>query len=177
MDQVEKIFGIMMGDQAKMLPKLKDRSEHPFVPRLLNTIVPPGLGIPKVEEYDGEQDPVRHVLKHEMACLGRADNEDYVAVLFPATLGDRPLMWFFGQPAASIENWRQLRDMFVKHYTGRRRLLKNASALDDVIQGEDEALGRFYSRFTTAVAEVDEAITESEIVRAFAKNLRPPVRV
>ena len=87
-----------MGDHTKLMPELKDRSQHPFVPRLLNLKIPKGPGVPKIEDYDGEADPVQHVQRHELACLGRSEGDDHTAVLFPSTFGTRAATWFLSLP-------------------------------------------------------------------------------
>lgn len=54
---------------------LRDKVSHPFTPSLVTVKIPKDV-IPKtILEYNGEEDPIQHINKHEVSLLGRTHND------------------------------------------------------------------------------------------------------
>lgn len=56
---------------------------------------------------------------------------------------------------------------------GEHQLFKIVAFLDDVHQGETESLASYYSRVNKNLADIDQVISEEEVVRAFTSRLSP----
>lgn len=59
----------------------------PIYPRDTAEMVSPQVQNPQINCYRGEGDPVEHIERHEAFFLGRTNNNNHFAMLFPSTLG------------------------------------------------------------------------------------------
>ena len=79
-------------------------------------------------------------------------------------------MWFSKLPAASIANFKQLNDSFVRHFIGGLRHKRPTSYLLTVKQQEGETLRKYVKRFNKAVLEIDE-VDNQVIMTTFQARL------
>ena len=66
-------------------------------------------------------------------------------------------MWFSKLPVASIANFEQLSNSFVRHFIGGQSHKRLTSHPLTVKQQEGEALRKYVKCFNKAVLEIDEA--------------------
>ena len=81
-------------------------------------------------------------------------------------------MWFSKLPTASIANFEQLSDSFVRHFIGGKRNKRPISYLT-VKQQEGETLREYVKCFKKAVLEIDEA-NNQVIMTTFQARLNNP---
>lgn len=60
-----------------ILPHLRDRVSHLFVPEIFVVIVPPHVQTPLIDYYRGEDNPVEHIQRHEVYLLGQANDDNH----------------------------------------------------------------------------------------------------
>lgn len=102
---------------------LYDRASQPFTPEILAITVSPYVQTPRTDGYWGEGDLVEHIQRHEVFFLGRKNDDNHFALLFPTTLGGVISHWFFGFPKASVKSWGDLKDRINVQYMGVQQLL------------------------------------------------------
>lgn len=75
-------------------------------------------------------------------------------------------------PKASVYSWDDLKIKFITQYVGERQFLKDVGCLDDVRQQENESLASYYNRFNKYLANINQVITDGDVVRVFVMDLR-----
>ncbi|KAL0433426.1 UNVERIFIED_CONTAM: hypothetical protein Slati_2676900 [Sesamum latifolium] len=126
----------------------------PFSMQILAEALPQGIRIPTLTDYDGTGDPEDHLDKF----LAKANLLDMSDVgyykIFCTTLSGRAMVWFNQLPAHTIENFEQLSQRFLHHFSINKKYPKTASYLFTVVQQEQESLRDYVQRFSEAVLEV-----------------------
>ncbi|KAL0313588.1 UNVERIFIED_CONTAM: hypothetical protein Sradi_5758100 [Sesamum radiatum] len=74
--------------------------------------------------------------------------------IFRITLSGKAMAWFNQLPTHIIENFKQLSQRFLHHFSINKRYSKTASYLFTIIQQEQESLRDYVQRFSEAVLEV-----------------------
>lgn len=171
MGQVEELVNKKFKEQrGAAIAPFRERSSHPFTAALIAVRIPKNVVARPIPEYSGGGYPIIHVNKHEASLLGKSDDDNHLALLFPSTLSGLASSWFFALPAGSIRSWSELKSKFLERYMGERQLLKSVVALDAVKQQPGETLADFYGRFHKNVTEIDRRVADGEIVRAEVWN-------
>ncbi|XP_024013252.1 uncharacterized protein LOC112087561 [Eutrema salsugineum] len=112
----------------------------------------------KIKIYEGNTDP-RHFLTSFGICMNRyqfksAEERDAVQCqLFVESLGGVALDWFSRHEANSIDNYKELTTVFVKHFSMFIGQNTKNSELWQIAQGASESLRDFIQRFKTIVAK------------------------
>ncbi|KAK4381571.1 hypothetical protein Sango_2954800 [Sesamum angolense] len=91
--------------------------------------------------------------------------------IFRMTLAGKAMTWFNQLPNGTIDNFEQLSQRFLHHFTINKRYPKTASYLFTVIQREHESLRDYVQRFSEAVLEVPHVNPEL-VANIMQQNLR-----
>ena len=92
---------------------------------------------------------------------------------FPATLRGAAWVWFNKLLAASIANFNQLSDSFVRHFIGGQHHKRPTSYLITMKQQDGETLRDYVKKFNKVDLEIDEA-DEQVIMTTFQAGLINP---
>ncbi|KAL0396116.1 UNVERIFIED_CONTAM: hypothetical protein Scaly_0060000 [Sesamum calycinum] len=107
-----------------------------------------GIRILSLTEYDRTGDPEDHLDK----LLAKADLLDMsdagYCKIFCTTLVGKTMTWFNHPPTHTIENFEQLSQRFLHHFSINKRYPKIASYLFIVVQQEHESLRDYVQRFS-----------------------------
>ncbi|KAL0440335.1 UNVERIFIED_CONTAM: hypothetical protein Slati_2516500 [Sesamum latifolium] len=102
--------------------------------QILAEALPQGIRIPSLTEYDGTRDSEDHLEKF----LAKADLLDMsytgYCKIFRTTLSGKAMTWFNQLPTHTIENFEQLSQRFLHHFSINKRYPKTASYLFTVVQ-------------------------------------------
>lgn len=116
---------------------------------------------------------MEHIHIHEVSLLGKTNDNNHFALLFPFTLRGVTSHWFFGLPKASVKTWEDLKDKFIVQYMSGRQFLKSVTPWTT----SDKRATRVWETSTCASTKeltcVDQVITGGESIRAFVKALGP----
>ncbi|KAL0434623.1 UNVERIFIED_CONTAM: hypothetical protein Sradi_0170200 [Sesamum radiatum] len=122
--------------------------------QILAEALPQGIRIPSLAEYDGTGDPEDHLEKF-LAKQDLLDMSDAgYCKFFRTTLSGKAMAWFNQLLIHTIENFEQLSQQFLHHFSINKRYPKTASYLFTIIQQEHEDLRDYVQRFSEAVLEV-----------------------
>ena len=93
--------------------RLDDMLSTPFSPRIIKYEPPRGFIVLKFSTYDGSSDPFNHIMHYRQLMTLDIGNDRLLCKVFPASLQSQALSWFHQLPANSIDNFRDLSEVFV----------------------------------------------------------------
>ncbi|XP_012846973.1 PREDICTED: uncharacterized protein LOC105966948 [Erythranthe guttata] len=126
----------------------------PFIPAIMEEVLPLGLRIPNLPQFDETGDPQTH-LNNFFAKIDLYGLSDAAyCKIFQTTLTDQAQTWFNGLPGGSLDGLGQLSERFLSQYSINKRYAKTGSYLFKVKQREGEPLRDYVQRFVKAVHEV-----------------------
>ncbi|WJZ86090.1 hypothetical protein VitviT2T_005584 [Vitis vinifera] len=97
-------------------------------------------------------------------------NDMLLCKVFPASLQGQALSWFHRLPANSIDNFRDLFEVFVGQYLCSARHKQNISTLQNIKMQENETLREFVKRFRQVVLQV-ESYSMDAILQIFKRSI------
>ncbi|XP_012857174.1 PREDICTED: uncharacterized protein LOC105976482 [Erythranthe guttata] len=126
----------------------------PFIPAIMEEVLPLGFRIPNLPKFDGTGDPQNHLnnLFAKIDLYGLSDTA--YCKIFQTTLTDQAETWFNGLPGGSLDGLGQLSERFLSQYSINKRYAKTGSYLFKVKQREGEPLRDYVQRFVKVVHEV-----------------------
>ncbi|RVW52932.1 hypothetical protein CK203_072721 [Vitis vinifera] len=99
-------------------------------------------------------------------------NDMLLCKVFLASLQDQALSWFHRLPANSIDNFRDLSEVFVGQYLCSARHRQNISTLQNIKMQKNETLREFVKRFGQAILQV-ELYSMDAILQIFKRSICP----
>ncbi|XP_034708879.1 uncharacterized protein LOC117931916 [Vitis riparia] len=123
--------------------------------RIIKYEPPRGFIVPKFSTYDGSNDPFDHIMHYRQLMTLDIGNDMLLCKVFPANLQGQALSWFHRLPTNSIDNFRDLSEVFVGQYLCSARHKQNISTLQNIKMQENETLREFVKRFGQAVLQVE----------------------
>ena len=99
--------------------------------------------------------------------------DEVICKTFLATLKATSRVWFSKLLAASIANFDQLSDSFVRHFIGGQRHKRPTSYLLTMKQQEGETLREYVKQFNKAILEIDEADKQVIMTTFLARLINP----
>jgi hypothetical protein len=115
----------------------------------------PGLEkLPVMDTYDGSTDPDDHLENIEAILEWRRVRGSVKCKIFSTTLRKGALTWYKGLPPQSIDSWTELYRQFTDHFTASRKHPLTISALEAIVQRDDEPLREYIDRFNKIAVQV-----------------------
>lgn len=74
------------------MPRLRDRVLYLFILEIVAMTVSPHGQTPRLDIYRGENNPVEYIQRHEVYLLGRTNDNNNFAFLFPVTFVASPII-------------------------------------------------------------------------------------
>ncbi|RVX04319.1 hypothetical protein CK203_018517 [Vitis vinifera] len=152
--------------------RLDDMLSTPFSSRIIKYEPPRGFIVPKFSTYDGSRDPFDHIMHYRQLMTLDIGNDRLLCKVFPASLQGQALSWFHRLPANSIDNFRDLSEVFVGQYLCSARHKQNINTLQNFKMQENETLREFVKRFEQAVLQV-ESYSMDAILQIFKRSICP----
>ncbi|WJX89707.1 hypothetical protein P8452_71681 [Trifolium repens] len=133
----------------------EDMYPRPLTERVMRVPLPPGLEkLPIMDTYDGSTDPDDH-LENIVAILEwRRVRGSVKCKIFSTTLRKGALTWYKGLPPQSIDSWTEICRQFTAHFTASRKHPLTISALEAIVQRDDEPLQEYIDRFNKIAVQV-----------------------
>ncbi|GJV43445.1 reverse transcriptase domain-containing protein [Tanacetum coccineum] len=147
----------------------KEVLESPFTKRIiefsaLNHRMPTNLRI-----YDGSTDPDDHI----SSFVGAANQGEWEMPvwcrMFQQTLDGPARGWFDRMPNGCIDNWANLREMFVERFALRRRCSKDPTEVLKIVRKANESLLNFKERWTEEIWYI-QGVPKVMQISAFMRN-------
>ena len=123
--------------------RLDDMLSMPFSSRIIKYEPTRGFVVPKFSTYDGSSDPFNHIMHYRQLMTLDMGNDMLLCKVFPTSLQGQALSWFHRLPSNSIDNFRDLSEVFVGQYLCSARHKQNISTLQNVKMQENETLREF----------------------------------
>ncbi|RVW51763.1 hypothetical protein CK203_066846 [Vitis vinifera] len=117
-----------------------------------------------------ESDPFDHIMHYRQLMTLDIGNDMLLCKVFPASLQGQALSWFHRLPANSIDNFRDLFEVFVGQYLCSARHKQNISTLQNIKMQENETLREFVKRFRQVVLQV-ESYSMDAILQIFKRSI------
>ena len=155
--KLDEVKNAMKGKTTMNLDGKIKRTDSPFTADILECPLPPKFGLPQLEVYDVTKDPLDHIGAFKTILSLQQIPDEVICRTFSATLKGAARVWFNKLLAASIANFDQLSDSFVRHFIGGQCHKRPTFYLLTVRQQEGETLRKYVKCFNKAVLEIDEA--------------------
>jgi len=114
-----------------------------------------------MDTYDGTSDPRTHKSYMTQANLFSADGRVHCR-LFPTMLRGPALDWYYSLPANSVSSFEMLCARFTVRFADSKPTLTSSTSLQNVVQGDNESLGYYMTRFikaTLSIPDLHPAVT------------------
>ena len=152
--------------------RLDDMLSMPFGSRIIKYEPPRGFIVPKFSTYDRSSDPFDHIMHYRQLMTLDIGNDMLLCKVFPTSLQGQALSWFHRLYANSIDNFRDLSEVFVGQYLYSARHKQNISTLQNIKMQENETLREFVKRFGQAVLQV-ESYSIDAVLQIFKRSICP----
>ena len=96
------------------LDNMIKRTDSSFTASVLECPLPPKFRLPQLEIYDGTKDPLDHIGAFKTLLNIQQTPDEIICRSFPATLRGVARVWFSKLLVASIANFEQLSNSFVR---------------------------------------------------------------
>ena len=93
--------------------RLDDMLSTSFSSRIINYEPPQGFIVPKFSTYDGSSDPFDHIMHYRQLMTIDIGNDMLLCKVFPTSLQGQVLSWLHRLPMNSVDNFRDLSEVFV----------------------------------------------------------------
>jgi hypothetical protein len=133
---------------------LEDES-LPFTERVKAYPMPDKFKMPRIEKYDGSEDPQDHLEAFREHLILHGTPDEIACRAFPLTLKGVAKDWFTRLPPKSVGTFKELGRLFLTQFLATRKRKKNATCLLTMRQGKEESLKDFMLRFNKEKLEVD----------------------
>ena len=137
-ERMDSMMNAFRGQVSSNLDDLVHRTDSLFAAFVTSFPLPPKFCMPRVESYDGSEDPLDHLesFKTLMHLQGVAD--EIMCKTFPTTLKGLARVWFSRLTLNSIGTFKELSAQFASHFIGGHRYKKSIACLMNIKQREDE---------------------------------------
>ena len=118
------------------------------------TPFPKHFEIPKFDKFREKSDPVTHVKEFYMHYQEVAYNDVFLMWLFPNSLGDPALKWFFRIPQGTIKTFANISEAFVAQYA---HLIKTELSVVDLVHTKKkggESLAEYLQHWQTLTTRI-----------------------
>ena len=156
--ELDEVKNAMKGKTMLNLDGVIKRTYLPFTANVLEHPLPPKFCLLQLEVYNGTKDPLDHIGAFKTILNLQQIQNEVICRSFPITLRGAVRVWFSKLPVASIANFEQLSDSFVRHFIGGQCHKRPTSYLLTVKQQEGETLREYVKCFNKAVLEIDQVI-------------------
>ena len=152
--------------------RIDDMFSTPFSSRIINYEPPQGFIIPKFSTYDGSSDPFDHIMHYRQLMTIDIGNDMLLCKVFPTSLQGQALSWFHRLPMNSVDNFRDLFEVFVGQHLYSTRHKQNINTLQNIKIQENETLREFVKRFGQVVLQV-ESYNMDVVLQIFKRSICP----
>ncbi|XP_074302956.1 uncharacterized protein LOC141637296 [Silene latifolia] len=149
-------------------------ADSPFVDAISVVAMPKGFTNPNMTLFNGTTDPFDHVSQYKQRMMivmvvGHV-KEACMCKGFGSTLSGPALRWLVNLPNRSISIFADLVNAFTQQFASSRKQQKHAGDLYRIVQGANEIIGEYNTRFYNEKVAVRECDV-STVVEVFRRGL------
>jgi len=125
-----------------LIETMKDNLEgfHPFTSEVMGAELPRKWKWPSLGKYNGTFDPEAHIKAYMTQANLFSRNMVVHCILFPTTLMEVTLEWYYSLPKNSIDSFNTLYAWFLARFPDCKPIVVKSASLHNVVQGEEEGL-------------------------------------
>ncbi|XP_059436624.1 uncharacterized protein LOC132169640 [Corylus avellana] len=135
------------GENYSATEDLMQYTNLPFTDRVMRFPMPGNFKVPRVGEYDGSGDPSDHMESFRAHIILHETPDEIACRAFPLTLRGVAKEWFGSLKPKSVYGFDYLGQQFLGQFLATRRRKKKPAYLLSLMQGKDESLKEYLSRF------------------------------
>ena len=167
-DQMRKVMDEMRENMRRANPveDLVHQTDSPFTASINAYPLPTKFKMPSLDLYDGMRDPFDYIATFKTTMHFQGVPDEIMCRAFPTTLKSLARVWFSKIPPNSVSSFEELSKLFVNNFIGGQRHKRSSSILLTIIQGENESLQSFITRFNRESLTVDE-VDDKLLLAAF----------
>jgi hypothetical protein len=171
-DKYTRILHRMDGEDPELTTydMLEDESLS-FTERVKAYPMPVKFKMPRIEKYDGSEDPQDHLEAFREHLILHGTPDEIAGRAFPLTLKGVAKDWFTGLSPKSIGTFKELGHLFLTQFIVTRKRKKNTTCLLTMRQGNEESLKDFMLHFNKEKLEVDTP-NENTMLCALMQGVR-----
>ncbi|XP_012834162.1 PREDICTED: uncharacterized protein LOC105955003 [Erythranthe guttata] len=144
----------------------------PFTIDILNEVLPQGVKISGLPQFEGTTDPQEHIEKFNAMADLYGQTDTAMCKMFRTTLSRRAMNWFNSLPTGSIGTLARLSTRFTNQFAINKQYAKTPASLFSVVQRDNETLRNYIKRFVEAVHEVP-SVGQDMLSGIMKQNLKP----
>ncbi|XP_012833010.1 PREDICTED: uncharacterized protein LOC105953875 [Erythranthe guttata] len=144
----------------------------PFTIDILNEVLPQGVKISGLPQFEGTTDPQEHIEKFSAMADLYGPTDAVMCKMFRTTLSKRAMNWFNSLPIGSIDTFARLSTRFTNQFAINKQYAKTPAHLFSVVQRDNETLRNYIKRFVEAVHEVP-SVGQDMLSGIMQQNLKP----
>ena len=145
-----------LGNKA-MNEALNQVTKLPFTLRIEGAGLPRRFNQPTFSLYNGQTDPVEHVIHFNKKMAVHSKDEALMCKIFPSILGPMEMIWFNGLRANSIDSFKKLTQSFGARFITCSRVPLHLGSLLSMSMREGETLKAYSDRYREMFNEIDRS--------------------
>lgn len=144
--------------------------------QILRTQMPQGIEFPRFEKYYGKGDPISHVSAYTILCSDFIFEDNLLTKLFPRSLNDTALEWFFSLPNNSISSFNGLVDTFCNHFHIHMGSKMTLTDLMTCKQKVDEKVTNFITHYQMLYSLINIKILDFDLQKMCIASLQRKIQ-
>ncbi|XP_021818802.1 uncharacterized protein LOC110760788 [Prunus avium] len=102
----------------------------------------------RITPYTGVEDPLTHLHSFQSAVGCRGLSDEGLCLLFPSSLTEAALNWFYHLEPGTVDSFDELKQIFLNHFMIQTDRLYSADDLYTIRQRDDEPLREYTAQFS-----------------------------
>ncbi|XP_021833951.1 uncharacterized protein LOC110773736 [Prunus avium] len=102
----------------------------------------------RITPYTGVEDPLTHLHSFQSAVGCRGLSDEGLCLLFPSSLTEAALNWFYRLEPGTVDSFDELKQIFLNHFMIQTDILYSADDLYTIRQRDYEPLREYAARFS-----------------------------
>ncbi|XP_021812974.1 uncharacterized protein LOC110755955 [Prunus avium] len=102
----------------------------------------------RITPYTGVEDPLTHLHSFQSAIGCRGLSDEGLCLLFPSSLTEAALNWFYRLEPGTVDSFDELKQIFLNHFMIQTDRLYSADDLYTIRQRDNEPLREYAARFS-----------------------------
>ncbi|BFG35159.1 hypothetical protein CerSpe_214330 [Prunus speciosa] len=120
----------------------------PFIERVRHSRQDRDVQPLRITPYTGVEDPLTHLHSFQSAVGCRGLSDEGLCLLFPSSLTEAALNWFYRLEPGTVDSFDELKQIFLNHFMIQTDRLYSADDLYNIRQRDDEPLREYAACFS-----------------------------
>jgi len=132
-------------------------TDSPFTRWVADYRLPEKFKVPQILSYVGDGDPLDHLENFRVHLDLNGTPDEVACRAFPLTLSGNARGWFRKLPPNSVDQFKELSEIFLTEFLGFRKKKKPSKYLLSLHQQSNESLNVFMARFNREKVTVEDS--------------------